>query len=145
MMDEKFLDEMSFQRNLIQLISAELVDVNFKNFENVKEGKKKLAFQILSKANVNDNKANIYATAIIGSEEDTGFKMSITYKGIVVSNNTDITGEKLKEYTSRHIIPMLLPYIRETSTSLISRTNHAKFILPTLDVLNHLQELTNNE
>lgn len=144
-MDEQFLNEMSFQRNSIQLKNVELIDINFKNFEKVKEGKKRLAFQILSKAEVDNNKAIIYATANIGSEEDTGFKMSITYKGTVISINNEVRGEKLKEYTSQHIVPMLLPYIRETSTSIISRTNHDKFILPTLDVLNYLQGLNNNE
>lgn len=144
--NQKFIDEISFQRNSIQLINAELINVDFRNFGNAPEGKKKLNFQLSNDIEMVDKKAEIFLTAIIGSEKSTGFEMEIVYKGIVIATpGSGLTEEELKEYANQHIVPMLLPYIREVSTSLISRTTLSRFILPTLDVLNFLSGQKLNE
>lgn len=139
------ITELEFQRNSIQLIRAFLVNAKLDIHDGNKKGK--LSFKLKKEARINEEVAEIFLNATIGSKEETGFVLDITYKGVVRAvPNSKITIEEVLEYSQLHIVPMLLPYIRETATSIISRTEFPPFMLPTLDVINYLKvQLENGE
>lgn len=136
------LNNLIFQRNSIQLRYVELLEVSFENV-GINEYTD-LPFAIYRNAENENDYVNIYLTAEIGSLEVTGFKMTVKYKGQVYAVQ-DINKEELKNYALQNVVPMLLPYVREVSSSLISRTELPNFMLPTLDVINYLKSLDNHE
>lgn len=143
MENKDFLNEISFQRNSIQLRRVELIEVAFKNSGDIEQNED-LSFSLHRSAEIDKECVNIYLTAEIGHSNIAGFSMNIKYRGEVYSLN-DISMEELENYALQNVIPMLLPYIREVSSSLIGRTELPSFMLPTLDVINYLQEMRKNE
>lgn len=142
MNNKDVLDNLIFQRNAIQLRYVELIDVQFNNIGI--DAYSDLPFALYRHAEIENDYANIFLTAEIGSKDDTGFSMTIKYKGQVYST-TDIDTDQLKNYALQNVVPMLLPYIREVSSSLISRTTLPSFMLPTLDVINYLKAINDND
>lgn len=139
--NKDFLDELNFQRNSIQLRSVELLECNFENL-GIDEYED-LPFELNKQAEIDGDHVNIYLTAILGNEEKSGFKMKVKYKGVVHSV-VEMGMEELQNYALQHVIPMLLPYVREVSSSLINRTDLPYFMLPTLDVINYLKSTRDN-
>lgn len=140
--NKDILDNLFFQRNAIQLRYVELIDVSFNNLGS--DEYTDLPFALHRHAEIEDDHANIFLTAEIGAKESTGFTMTIKYKGEVYST-IEIDDEQLKNYALQNVVPMLLPYVREVSSSLISRTNLPNFTLPTLDVINYLKSISEDE
>lgn len=146
MMEEQFINQISFERNAIQLIEVELWNVLFSNNREHMIEDTQLDFELHTRTvGVTSSEIDIFLLAIIGDEEKTGFSMHIEYRGRVNSTKEDILNEELEEYAQQNIIPMLLPYIREISSALISRTKLPTLMLPTLDVINHIKNRKNYE
>ncbi|MEX3746520.1 hypothetical protein [Lysinibacillus xylanilyticus] len=143
MANQEFLNELNFQRNSIQLRDVELLEIKFTNI-GIDEYKD-LPFQLNRHAEIEEKHVNIYLIAIIGDEEKSGFNMEVKYKGEVYSVEDEMGMEELKNYALQHVIPMLLPYVREVSSSIINRTDLPYFMLPTLDVINYLKSIRENE
>lgn len=78
MNNKDVLDNLLFQRNAIQLRYVELIDVQFNNVGI--EAYSDLPFALYKHAEIENDYANIFLTAEIGSKEDTGFSMTIKYK-----------------------------------------------------------------
>lgn len=133
------LNEVNFQRNSIQLDSVELLEIKFSNTKEDGKEYKNLPFGLKRAVEIEGDFAYIFLKARIGEEEESGFTMNIEYKGKVTRINESINLEELKQYSFDHVIPMLLPYIRETLSSILNRTDLPHFMLPTMDVINYLK------
>lgn len=89
--------------------------------------------------NVSKNDAKIELDAQVGSDK-TPFFFDIEYTGICESKNTEINKETLEKYAYDNIVPLLLPYVRECVSSTMARMQLPVFTIPTMDVLNSMEE-----
>jgi len=71
----------------------------------------------------------------IDFEEDGPFELELELEGLCVATNESITEEELRQYAFDQVVPLLLPYARETVASTLARMHLPIFNIPTMDVL----------
>jgi len=87
---------------------------------------------------IDSTKAVIYLKVTLGRKQDYPFYIDIVHKGLCYSNGEVKDGE-LEKYANDQIIPLLLPYARESVSSIMTKMNLPVYTIPTIDVLGTLK------
>ena len=74
-----------------------------------------------------------FQVAAFEDEPSAPFRVSVTYEGVFDANEGQEAG--LTEYMKVHALAMLVPYLRETLSSISARAGFPPLILPPLNVV----------
>lgn len=131
--------------NSVQFLDVELVSLNCirREIEIDPEQAKDADFEvkILMKREVkliSEDKANIFLHSQVGIPGGL-FDFDITYKGLCITTK-ELDATTFEQYAYNQVVPLILPYVRECISSTMARMGLPVFTLPTIDVLDSIEE-----
>lgn len=89
---------------------------------------------------ISDREAHIKLHAKVHFKEDGPFLIDVVYLGKTELLDESIDKQGFEEYNLHSVVPLLLPYARECVSSLLSRMGFPVYTIPTMDILESLNE-----
>ncbi|MBY9079571.1 protein-export chaperone SecB [Paenibacillus sp. CGMCC 1.18879] len=123
----------------IQLENVELFSMECESF-NIPEGDGSISIRIgleIRSQILDEDTAEIFLRTTLDFEDDGPFYIKIVYRG-VCSQNGNLTEEEFKSQAEDQTVPLLLPYVREYVSDVITRMGYPPYYLPTMDVMQSL-------
>lgn len=135
-------------RNSVQLIDVKLVSMNCINRieklevdeedeDDVINHHVQLSFRRKVKV-ISENSAEIHLLSKIGVENGP-FDFEIEYQGLCVAT-VNLSSASFEQYAYNQVVPLLIPYVRECVASTMARMGLPVFTIPTIDVLDSIEE-----
>lgn len=133
------LDYYKIIKNSVQFKEADLVAIRcYKNDVDV-EGRASVNLRFERETNLlAEDIAEVKLITYLSLDNDF-FNFEIEYKGICYKLDETISEEMFERYAHDQVVPLLLPYVRECISSLMSKMNIPVFTIPTIDVLDTLE------
>jgi len=128
-------------RNSTQIVEVELVELCGKKNRIGDLGDSREITLNISKevGEIQGKIINIYLKVNLTGPNEF-FNIDLVYKGICLNVDNINDDETFKEYASNQIVPLLLPYARECISNTLARMQLPIFLIPTMDVLDSLEE-----
>lgn len=133
-------------RYSVQVLDVELVELYCKknkrgNLGDSREISLKISREV---GEVSDEILDVYlAVKLTGPDEF--FDIELVYKGICRNLDKKLNEELFKEYAYNQIVPLLLPYARECISNTLARMQLPIYLIPTMDVLQTIEENKQSE
>ncbi|MGE9751344.1 protein-export chaperone SecB [Bacillus inaquosorum] len=89
---------------------------------------------------ISDREAHIKLHAKVHFKEEGPFSIDVVYFGKTELLDENLDKRYFEEYNLNSVVPLLLPYARECVSSLISRMGFPVYTIPTMDILESLNE-----
>lgn len=124
----------------IQLEEVELMEMQCEKFEisDISDEPVPMKLGIEVRSALQDEKTiETFLRVTIDFEKNKPFFVRVIYKG-VFSQNGALDEDNFRSQAEDQAVPLLLPYIREYVSDVISRMGYSPYYLPTIDVLKSL-------
>lgn len=142
------LDYYKLMNNSIQFLDVELVSMNCIKREIDPTEAQDMDYEVKISMTrevqlISEDKAHIFLHSKVGIENGP-FDFDITYKGLCVTTK-ELDAPSFEQYAYNYVVPLLLPYVRECIGSTMARMGLPIFTLPTIDVLDTIEENMSDE
>lgn len=133
-------------RYSVQVLDVELVELNCKKNKQGSLGdSREISLKISREVGeISGEILDVYlAVKLIGPNEF--FDIELVYKGICRNLDKTLNEDLFKDNAYNQIVPLLLPYARECISNTLARMQLPIYLIPTMDVLQTIEENKQSE